>query len=175
MIAKCTEEMNAAVLIHVQYIGSTETCIGVPTADFFSANCLEAGKFSSILYRSAQFMERMMVLSILAALRPGPACVQCILVLGMMHFVMLQHRQLCYCTRQFHALDPPGAEFVLASTETAEGQHCAALVVCGDPAPDTSCAPGQCPSCKCPQVGSVLVDRMASLLAPATEAGHQKT
>ena len=105
---------------------------------------------------------------------PGPACVKWI-IFGMMHFVVLQHRQLCYCTRQFHALDPPGAEFVLASTETAEGQHCAALVVYGDAAPDTSCAPGQSPLCKCRQVGSVLVDRMASLLAPATEAGHQKT
>ena len=92
---------------------------------------------------------------------------------GTMHFVMLQHRQLCYCTRQLHALHSPGAAFVLANKETAEGQHCAALVVYGDAAPDTSCAPGHCPLCKCRQVGSVLVDRMAPLLAPATEVEHQ--
>ncbi len=90
-----------------------------------------------------------------------------------MHFVMLQHRQLCYCTRQLHALHPPGAVFVFSSKTTVEGQHCAALVVYGDAAPDTSCAPGQSPLCKCRQVGSVLVDRMASLLAPATEVEHQ--
>ena len=78
-------------------------------------------------------------------------------------------------TRHLHALHPPGVVFVLSNKETAEGQHCAALVVYEDAAPDTSCAPGQSPLCKYRQVGSVLVDRMASLLAPVTEVGQQIT